>query len=278
MWKRPSESNAMFSLVRRNLAFQQEGEQWRPPLFSPSGSLKNRLTGFLRRFLDLQAGSIWRDLAAALANAQGTVLDVGCGAQVYRHLLPNGGRYQGIDLAEAKNRFGYPELPDTIYVAADQWPIDEGTVDHVLCTEVLEHVPEPQVFLTRIQKSLRPGGRLVLTVPFAARWHYIPFDYWRFTPSGLRSLLEAAGFEKIEVYARGNPLTVACQKLMVIPMFLLFRPGELSVGGLAAKLSGLLLFPVVVVLACVANATRGWDWGDDCLGYTAFAYRGGRES
>ena len=64
----------------------------------------------------------------------------------------------------------------------------------------MEHVPEPAGFLAEASRCLRPGGRLLLTVPFAARWHYIPHDYWRFTPSALERLLSAAGFDRIAIY------------------------------------------------------------------------------
>ena len=84
-----------------------------------------------------------------------------------------------------------------------------------------EHVPEPGAFLAEASRCLRPGGRLLLTVPFAARWHYIPHDYWRFTPSGLERLLSAAGFRDAAIYARGNSLTVACYKAMALMLPLL---------------------------------------------------------
>ncbi len=86
--------------------------------------------------------------------------------------------------------------------------------DTVLCTETLEHVLDPPGFLAEAKRSLRPGGRLILTVPFAARWHYVPFDYWRFTPSGIKHLLSESGFTEIKVYRRGNALTVACYKVI----------------------------------------------------------------
>jgi len=43
-----------------------------------------------------------------------------------------------------------------------------------------------------------------MTVPFSARWHFIPARYWRFTPSGLNIVLSNAGFTTIEVFARGK--------------------------------------------------------------------------
>ena len=129
--------------------------------------------------LDLQAGSIWRDLAAVLPQCEGMLLDVGCGAQPYRGLLNPAATYVGIDSTDAKERFGY-HLPETLYYSGDNWPIEDGAADTLLCTETLEHVPCLR-FLAEEYGCVKPGGRFVLTVPFAARWHYIPHDYGALT-------------------------------------------------------------------------------------------------
>ena len=100
-------------------------ERWRPPLFSTPTTRLSRFTASLRRFLDLQAGSIWRDLAAELSQPHGTVLDVGCGAQPYRRLVNSGDRYIGIDIAAAREYFGY-QVPDTLYYEGDIWPVDDA--------------------------------------------------------------------------------------------------------------------------------------------------------
>jgi SAM-dependent methyltransferase len=263
--------NEPFRLDRRNVA-HAACEVWQPPAFVPLTTRRARLIAGLRRFLDLQASSIWRDLRRLLPHCRGMVLDVGCGAQPYRALLDPGVRYLGIDTVEAKDHFGY-EVPETRYYAGNTWPVDEGAADVVLCTETLEHVPAPASFLAEASRCLRPGGRLILTVPFAARWHYIPYDYWRFTPSSLTQLLSEAGFTDVAVYARGNALTVACLKVMALPLRLLLPQGYGAVAGLAVRLLGLPLVPLLVGLAAVGQVSLAGEGGDDCLGYTVVALR-----
>jgi SAM-dependent methyltransferase len=254
---------------RRNL-IERTADDFRPPTFKPNASAWNRAGNWARRFLDLQAGTIWHDLRAELAAVEGRLLDIGCGAQIYRDLVPAGVTYRGIDTADAKARFGY-HVPDTDYFEGEDWPVAPASYDTVLCTEVLEHIPEPSAFLTRAKNCLRPGGRLILTVPFAARWHFIPYDYWRYTPSTLNTLLSHAGFDDIIVHARGNPLTVACYKTMALPLGLLLTPGgELS---FVKRVAGVALLPVLGLIACIANLTLHNDWGDDCIGYTVTARR-----
>jgi SAM-dependent methyltransferase len=67
----------------------------------------------------------------------------------------------------------------------------------VICAEVLEHVSHPPIALETLWWFLKPGGKLIITVPFAFPIHNFPDDYWRFAPSGLKLLLADAGFEDI---------------------------------------------------------------------------------
>jgi SAM-dependent methyltransferase len=254
---------------RENFALRSS-ERWQPPPFRPPRTPWDRFVASGRRLLDLQAASAWRDLKIELASATGDVLDVGAGAQPYRPLLPSGSRYRAIDVAVAGEAFGY-DLPDTDYFEGDRWPVEDASVDVVLATETLEHVPEPAVFLAEARRVLRPRGRIVLTVPFAARWHYIPHDYWRYTPSSLCNLLEAAEFGEVVVHARGNEVTVACYKLLALVFPALFPPG----GGIRpSRIAAILALPLVAVVALVAHSSLRGDGGVDCLGWTATAVAG----
>lgn len=64
-----------------------------------------------------------------------------------------------------------------------------STFDVVLCTEVLEHLPEPQRAIDEMFRVLKPGGMLLLTTRFLFPIHDAPHDYYRFTKYGLRHLL-----------------------------------------------------------------------------------------
>ena len=235
---------------RRNLALRTS-ESWRPP------ALRNPT--LLRRLGDLQLQSIWRDLRPLLAHERGDVLDVGCGEQPYRPMLTHVRSYQGLDIADANDRFGYGR-DDTLYVNGYPWPVPDESIDLALCTEVLEHVLEPADLLAEVRRCLRPGGRLLMTVPFAARWHFVPFDYWRFTPSAITHLLQEAGFIDVRIYSRGNPVTVAAQKVLALIAPL---PGGARVP----------LLPVAATAALVGHWSLKRDWGEDCLGYTVAAKR-----
>ena len=197
---------------------------------------------------------------------------MGCGAQPYRPLVHRDASYLGIDTVEAKAHFGY-EMPDTSYFSGEVWPVADNSVDFVLATETLEHVFDSRGFLGQARRCLKSGGAMLLTVPFAARWHFIPYDYWRFTPSSLQLLLEACGFSEVRVYARGNAGTVACYKMMALILRLLAPQNVGLLAALLLRLAGVVCLPLFLVLAVVANLSLLGRGGDDCLGYTVLARR-----
>ena len=260
----------MQPILGRDNLLTRSTEFWRPPSFQPPTTRGARLAAAGRRMLDLQAASIWNDLSRMLRHCEGTVLDVGCGAQPYRGLFGPSVRYKAIDTAEALEHFGY-QTPETQYITGDVWPVDDASVDVVFSTETLEHVSQPRRFLDEARRALKPGGLLILTVPFAARWHYIPHDYWRFTPSGLATLLAPAGFTDIAVYARGNELTVACYKAMALILPLLAARGESPIVTMLRRIVGVALSPVLIALAAVGQWSLRSRGGNDCLGYTVVA-------
>ncbi len=265
-------SGSVSTSPRRTDVGDQRDEHWQPLPFTRLDGPASQVVASARRFFDLQASTIWNDLAGELRTVRGTLLDVGCGAQPYRTLVPAGVKYIGIDTADAKERFCY-DMADTEYFTGDRWPVEDVVADTVLCTETLEHVLDPPGFLAEAKRSLRPGGRLILTVPFAARWHYVPFDYWRFTPSGIKHLLSESGFTDIEVYRRGNALTVACYKVIVLILPLLMPHREGPLRRLASRVGGLALSPLLAASVVVGRLSLLRDGGEDCLGYTVLARR-----
>jgi SAM-dependent methyltransferase len=263
---------ALAAFKGRSNMVEANSESWRPQLFTATTTRLSQFLAAVRRFFDIQAGSGWRDLSAVLPSVRGTVLDVGCGAQPFRSLVNVEANYLGIDTDAAKAHFGY-EMPNTTYFSGNVWPVADASVNLVLCTETLEHVLETRRFLAEAARCLVPGGTLLLTIPFAARWHFIPYDYWRFTPSSLDHLLTASGFHSTRVYARGNAYTVACYKVMTLILLLLMPQTESRVSGLLLRLAGLAFLPLFLLLATVANISLRSRGGDDCLGYTVFAVR-----
>ncbi len=56
-------------------------------------------------------------------------------------------------------------------------PLGDGEVDAILCTEVLEHVPDPAAAIAEFARLVRPGGYLIITAPFASLTHFAPYHF-----------------------------------------------------------------------------------------------------
>jgi SAM-dependent methyltransferase len=132
--------------------------------------------------------------AAAIA-AGSRVLDAGAGAAPYRPLF---GHCDYVTQDWPGSVHGGARGPD-IVADLHHLPVADASFDAVVCTEVLEHVAEPAIVLAELSRALRPGGRLLLTVPFVIELHEEPHDHYRYTSHGLRGLLERAGFADIDV-------------------------------------------------------------------------------
>ncbi len=124
----------------------------------------------------------------------GKLLDVGCGDKPYRSLL-GVDEYVGMEIESERARTLFDA---DVYYDGRTFPFTDGSFDSVLANEVLEHVFNPEEFMAEIVRVLRPGGKLVMTVPFVWDEHEQPVDYARYTSFGLRHLVEAAGFRVLE--------------------------------------------------------------------------------
>lgn len=82
-------------------------------------------------------------------------------------------------------------------------PFKDNTVDVVINTAVLEHVPNPQAVIDVIYRVLKPGGVVYTAFPFMQGFHASPYDYTRVTEEGIKVL--HSKFDAIEVKAFGGP-------------------------------------------------------------------------
>jgi SAM-dependent methyltransferase len=121
---------------------------------------------------------------------------VGCGDKPYRKWVGSPREYIGIDVQPGRH-------VDRVIEEGKPWPLDSARFDAVLCTQVLEHVADPQATLSEISRVMKPGGILILSVPFAYNEHGAPSDYRRFSASGI-CLALADAFEVQEVVRQGG--------------------------------------------------------------------------
>jgi SAM-dependent methyltransferase len=154
-----------------------------------------------------------RELADLLEH--GVILDLGCGVKPYESLLARpGDRWVGVDNPPTmQGSYGRLTQAD-VFADCHQLPFADGYFDSVICTQVLEHVPEPERVLRETARVLRPGGVLILTAPMVWPLHEEPYDFFRYTRYGLRHLLGSAGLEVIREVQRGRGASALGQMLL----------------------------------------------------------------
>jgi len=204
--------------------------QFDPPRSLPTYAVRKPLLGFLR------------DQAAAAHAAYGPyrVLDVGCGRKQYKPLFaPYASSYIGVDHVDNPTA----ELKGAI----EELPIEDGSFDVVICSQVLEHCDDPVKAVSELRRVTSPGGRVLATTHGVMPYHPSPTDYWRWTHSGLEKLFaESAAWESVRVTPSSG--TTACLGMLIsIYLDLAFRRIRL---GLAAR-------PVIAMINTVAMAVDG---------------------
>lgn len=134
------------------------------------------------------------------------LLDVGCGARPYAPVYqPWARKTYGVDVPFTpilKNRLD-------AYSDAQFLPFANQSFEIVVCTEVMEHIPNPSRMLSEISRILVLGGQLYLTTPFLVPEHEAPYDFYRYTRYGLEHLLKQQGFRVAALERKGDLLGVS---------------------------------------------------------------------
>jgi SAM-dependent methyltransferase len=167
--------------------------------------------------------SAWLEAEAARAGAglgRYRVLDVGCGIRPYfPYFEPYASEYVGVDIANPA-----ADLEGSV----EALPVPEASFDVVLCTQVLEHVGDPEQAVHELSRVTAPGGRVLASTHGVQVYHPSPTDYWRWTHSGLARLFEEGGeWASVTVTPVGGAATCLAA-MSAVYVDLLFRKAHLA--------------------------------------------------
>lgn len=196
----------------------------------------------------------------------GVLYDLGCGEKPFESYFRRYcSSYVGVDWASSQ----HDSKADIITDLNESVPVDDQVADTVVSISVLEHLHTPLMMLKEAQRILRPGGALLLQVPFMWHIHEEPHDYYRFTRYGLEHMLVQAGFRDIEIHATGGFWSTWFIKLNYQLIRLIRGPGLLRV------LVKAVLYPFLHINQMLARfLDRIWfDGSKETQGYFVKAIR-----
>ncbi len=131
---------------------------------------------------------------------EGPFLEVGSkdygSTEDLRSRFASSGEYVGVDAEEGP---GVDRVVDlTLPFEEIEAALGPGRYGTIFCLSVLEHCEQPFRMAENLTALLAPGGKIVLSVPFAWKYHGYPDDYWRFTHRGLIRLFSDLDFDEEE--------------------------------------------------------------------------------
>ncbi|MCE9594097.1 MAG: class I SAM-dependent methyltransferase [Planctomycetes bacterium] len=232
----------------------------------------------------LELRELERAVSEIAVHARGRLIDVGVAERPWgRHFEGRARRYFGLE---------YPPVADNlspgiwqamhrlkgvvdVFGDAGKLPFRDRSWDTVLAIELLEHVRDPDAAMAEFARVIAPDGRLLLTVPFVAARHQLPFDFVRFTPDGIRALVERHGFTVEVIRPRGNSAT-AVGAMLAHYLVRGFAAHSEHVDGSVrlSRIRALFVLPFValaqIVFALFARLTKDTSLS---LGYSVVARR-----
>jgi len=157
----------------------------------------------------------WVAEKAAEISAGAYVLDVGAGTCPYRTFFAHC-NYAAHDFKgySGPKLGGGTEYGDIDFVSEiTAIPAPDASFDIVICTEVLEHVPEPIAAMEEMARILKPGGKMLLTAPLGSGLHQLPYHYYGgFTPQWYTMAAERCSLTVKEITPNGGFFKLLAQE------------------------------------------------------------------
>jgi SAM-dependent methyltransferase len=153
--------------------------------------------------------SLYRVIVKHAASLTGKMMDFGCGSKPYKPLFVNATEYIGVDY-QGEGHSHENEQIDVFY-DGKTIPFADNTFDSILTSEVLEHIFNVEDIVKELYRVLKPGGKILISTPFAWTEHEMPNDFGRYTSVGMQALLTRNGFSILAMDKTTNYLQTQTQ-------------------------------------------------------------------
>ncbi len=145
-------------------------------------------------------------------------------------------------------------------------PVKDGEFDSVMCTEVLEHLPDPIRAIEEMARVTKPGGHMLITAPFASLTHFSPYHFASgFNRYFYEHHLGRLGFEIVECTPNGNFFEFVAQEIRRIPFI---------AQNYSKPVNKFIIKPIIGLLLLALSHFSRHDKGSQellCFGYHVFA-------
>jgi SAM-dependent methyltransferase len=168
-------------------------KEFNPPITNAAYLLRRRLLQAIVRHVPALSGSM---------------MDFGCGSKPYKSLF-SVSEYIGVDF-QGQGHSHENEVIDVFY-DGHHLPFEDNRFDSIFSSEVFEHVFNLEEMIKELNRVLKPGGKMLVTCPFAICEHEAPNDFARYSSYGLKDLLERNGFEILVFEKAGSAVETICQ-------------------------------------------------------------------
>ena len=115
------------------------------------------------------------------------ILDIGAGE------IPFSEYYKGLNVETVDIQQNSQNTIDHIMDVDGTLPFKDNSFDVIFIFDVLEHVQNDTIFIKECNRILNSGGFIISNTPFMYRFHEEPYDFRRYTPSGLKYIFETVG-------------------------------------------------------------------------------------
>lgn len=174
---------------------------------------------------------------------RGRVLDFGCGAKPYQELFKRCTKYIGCDIDVS----GHDHTNETIDVIYDGkvLPFGNEEFDSLFSSEVFEHIDNLEEILSELNRVLKKGGYMLITVPFVWNEHEVPYDFRRYTSYGLKNVAKKYGFDIVKYKKSTSYIETVFQLVMVYIHSLSIE--KVSNRGIRIIIQRLIICPIAVL-------------------------------
>jgi SAM-dependent methyltransferase len=187
--------------------------------------------------------NLYKNIEACSGEVSGRILDVGCGRKPYKALFKSE-VYIGIDIENEGHDHTNEDID--VYYDGKVFPFEDECFDSVLTFQVFEHVFTPNKFMKEINRVLKPGGKLLLAVPFVWDEHEQPNDYARYSSFGLTSILKENGFTIVSLKKSSKGFSAIAQLTIGYLYKLCYSKYKILNGVVTVLLSPLTIFLLLI--------------------------------